>query len=353
MTTCRACDKRRTDEGANICRRCVKDLEQTIGDFPALLQDLDVTISRQDCGTGTPLYAMGAARVQIPGVHYEEGTITLPSTPWPFAWDAADLRWCVEADVLFWASRFVLERAAGPVCAHDCGPREQLVPHRPHWSCDRRREADRRLALFRRSPGLLLLDRIDEISRHASAVEIHDQLTYLHRQVERAIDRQTPDVFAGTCDGNDVLVEHVDGGLVPQIIACGAELYAHKGDDEVRCPKCGRTYELGPRLAGLRKQLDDEWAPAQLIADALTTLEEPIKADTLRQWIKRDKALAKRLKRTGERKPYPLVLQVGVDDDGKTPLYRVGDVRKRIDHASDRLQPVRSRKRTRKGKKAS
>lgn len=331
--------KRQTD--TQLCRRCVRDLEQVIGEFPALLRELDVTIARQDRRTGTPLYATRPGRVQIPGVHYEEGTLTLPSTPWPFSWDAAELRWVVESTVTFWASRFLPDRKPGPVCSA-CA----------HPSCVGRREADRLRALFGKSPGLLLLDQVGELERHPEAVEIIDQIMHIRQQLQRAIDRQTPDVFAGMCEACDVLVDIDDTGVTPRIVACNTELYAHKGDEEVRCPKCARVYDLAPRLASLRKRLDDEWARPQQIADALTTLEEPINASTLRQWIKRDELLAKRLKRTGEPAPYPLILQVGVDDDGR-PLYRVGDVRARIDHSRGRAEPVRSRKRTRKQRRAS
>lgn len=345
--------KRQTD--TRLCRRCVRDVEQVIGEFPALLRDLDVTIARQDRDTGTPLYATRPGRVQIPGVHYDEGSLTLPATPWPLSWDAADLRWVVESTVMFWASRFLLDREPGPVCAAEYCVRELPAPWRPpHPSCVRRREADRLRALLRQSPGLLLLDRIGELERHPEAEEIVDQLMHVRQRLLRAIDRQAPDVFAGMCEGCDVLVDFEAGDVTPRIVACNTELYAHKGDEEVRCPKCGRTYELAPRLAALRKRLDDEWARPQQIADALTTLEEPINASTLRSWIDRDAKLAKRLKRTGEAPPYPLIMQVAVDDDGKSPLYRVGDVRARIDYARGRLQPAaRSRKRTRKRKKAS
>ena len=108
MSTCQVCESRA--DNATLCNRCRGKLEKAIGDLPALLLELDITITRQDRGTDAPLYAPAHQYVQTPGVHYDEGTTTLPATPWPFAHDAAMLRWAIDNTLSTWLRHLVESR---------------------------------------------------------------------------------------------------------------------------------------------------------------------------------------------------------------------------------------------------
>lgn len=311
MTTpCAACE---SPTDATLCARCTHTLEKTIAEMPAWLTELDVTISRQDRGTGTPLYAVALARVQQPGVDYPEGKLTLPSTPWPFAWDAANLRWTVEATMQAWAAPYMANRPAGPTCQR-C----------THETCVRMRPAN---------PSLVLVTRIREIRRSPDAGQMLDELTWAKSQIQRAVDRQTPDIFAGVCDAPDVRIErlHLAGPVcqpftchhdtcrelrerplrvATRIGRCGTDLYAHEGDDSVKCSTCGQTYQLDQRRRDLVDMLPDVIAPTTAIANALTTLQQSVTSSMIRQMAHRGEIASR-----------------GTDPtDPRGRLYRVGDV---------------------------
>lgn len=323
MTDCRVCTAR-TDLFA--CRRCGRQIERALRELPDLLRELDVTISRQDRGTGAPLYAMAARRLQRPREHYEEGATTLPASPWPFSWDAANVRWSVENTILTWAQ-------------HISEARQAQLPDRDRITRRLAVERNRWTWRYFAWPVTItticewLTDNIDSIRADEAVAQIHDEIIACQRDLTRAIDRQAPDIFAGCCESVDAYIHDEDGALIAELSKCGTELYAHTGDDDVRCRSCGTVYDLAVRKADMASRVDDEWARPHVIADGLTSLDERLNAATLRKWIERDAKLADSL--AGREAPYPLVLQVGIDDDGRA-LYRVGDVRDRIRHSKER-----------------
>ena len=304
---CRVCG---AETDAFLCSPCTAEVEKALAEVPAQLADLDVTISRQDRGVGNPLYAEHPRLIAIPGVHYAEGTTTLPQTGWAFAWDAANLAWSIQNTLQTWcrhlfeARRF--EIPSGPAC-RNC----------THRTCQ--------LIRARGNAQALLLLNLDAIRTDEAAAAIHDELTSHAESVEHAVDRHDPDIYAGRCDGPDVRVTVADGVLSPVAGICGLEMFARFGDEKVKCRACGAVYDVADRKERMLAQIDDVWARAHDIANALTSLAEPVKPETLRQWIARDKERAGK----GRPQPYPVVRQVGIDDDGHA-LYRVGDVRARI-----------------------
>lgn len=299
MTTCHVCTAR--SNGANLCRKHARALEKSLAEMPWLIEQLDVTITRQDRGTDAPLYAPHRERIDR---GYEEGTITLPCTPWPLAWDAADLRWRIDNTLSTWL-RHLVESRGVPVAALRLDEFERLVDAVP---------------LAR-----ILLRLLNTITQDEAAGAIYEEILSCERDARRAIDRQGPDVFLGRCDA---LVLDLVGAadIVPIAEVCGTDLMAHAGDDEVRCRSCGAVFDVA-LLKRRLPELDDAWARPHVIAGALSTIDDDLPASTLRTWIERDAKL-------GDVPPHrqperPLVLQVGIDDDGK-PLYRVGDVRARL-----------------------
>lgn len=293
-----------------LCVTCTNELEKALAEMPALLHDLDTTISRQDRGTSTPLYAMKRQRLQIPGEHYPEGSTTLISTPWEFSWDAANLRWTVRNTLVTWARHLAETRGA---------------------------EIPKGM-----SAAMFLLEHIDSIRLDEAAYEIHDQISWSVAAINRAIDRQGPDVFAGRCDATQLTFTLDGEHLVTEAATCGVDLYGRDDEPEIQCGACGMKYQLAERLAEMvDRQINDQLARAHLIADALTTVEATLTRECLRKWIQRDAqsvlrdpviegpacgackhSTCKLIRRR-------LILRRDTDSDGHG-LYRVGDVRERL-----------------------
>lgn len=335
--TCVVCQ---ADTDALLCTRCTAEVERALGEMPALLTELEITATRQDRGTGTALYAMRRTRlwhealtadadasdVPAAALRSRDGHKTLPTTPWPLSWDAANLAWTVRNTLGTWARHLTETRGlqldmpptiTGPVhawCMHE--------------SCDQIRDGHRRDVRIT----AWLMRNLDAIRLDEAAGEIHAAITSDRLEILAAIDRKDPDIYAGRCDATDVRTD-LEAGVIRAVVGtCGAELYARFGDTEVKCGACGQLYDLAQRKQYLAERVDDEWARPHVIANALTSLDEPVRPDTLRKWIERDEKLADRAE-----PPYPLVLRVGTDDDGHA-LYRVGDVRARIAAMKERRE---------------
>lgn len=297
MSECAVCGGR-TD--ARLCNLHTRDLEKALAEMPALLAELDVTITRQDVGTGAPLFACARRYVDS---GYEEGTTTLPATPWPFAWDAANLRWGIDNTLSTWLRHLAESR----------GLAVSNLLKMDQWQ----------RVIDATTLARILLGLLDSIRYDEAADQIYDEILWCQREAMRAIDRQAPDVFLGRCEA---LVVEVKGDAVIAPVECGADLMAHSGAGEVKCQRCGAVFDVLTLVQHL-PELDDAWARPHIIAGALSTIDDDLPASTLRTWIERDERAAKLP--IHKQPPYPLILQKGIDDDRK-PLYRVGDVRARL-----------------------
>jgi hypothetical protein len=320
-TTCRASRADSEPCGARtdglLCTQHLGQIRRALEALPELLAELDVTISRQDRGTAAPLYAMNRAKIQQPGVHYDEGDTTLPSTQWAFSWDAANVRWNIDNTVSTWA-RIVAEtlKVATPADA----------------------------AAF-------LLDHLDDIRGHEAAPELWDEIRACERDAQRAIDRQEPDLFAGRCEAMVMTMFTVDDTLIPELSPCGTDLMARTGDDDVKCPACGAVYDLVTQQRMLDAARPDALGTPSVIAGALSTEDRQLDRVTLNRWIERDARQTERTKegptcvecthRTCEgiraadlqaimkRHGRPLIPRRGWDSEGRS-VYRAGDVEARI-----------------------
>jgi hypothetical protein len=331
---CRVCDAK-TD--TFLCAGCTAQLEQALAELPALLDDLDTTIARQDRGTGTSLYAMKRTRLQIPGLHYAEGETTLPATPWAFSWDAAEIAASARNTVITWARHLAETRGIDPPSLQSIRP-AGLIIHRNRMHLTVETHARTSIAPVTN----WLLANLDAIRLDEAAEQIHDEITHLAVAISKATDRQAPDVFAGRCDAVQITFRLDGGQLTPLAATCGVDLYGREDEPDVKCHACGMTYELAERLQEMRdRQIDNQLARAHLIANALTEIDAQLPPERLRKWIERDaRAAALAPSPVGpacERCNHPtcrlirrpLILRRGVDEDGHA-LYRVGDVRERV-----------------------
>lgn len=298
-TQCVVCGAR-TDLA--LCFGCADQIVGALNDLPGDLIDLEAVATRQARG---PMGMGDPEREWRPDKGEPRSPFALVSTPWPFAPGAADMMWVVQNTVSTWWRHIRESRGVhipkGPACA-EC----------IHFTC--------LLIRHRNDPRALLIDCIDSIRVDVAAHQLHDEITSLSRRIDSAVvGRRAADQFLGSCDLADVRVDFDNAGnLRPRLGTCGADLYAREGDREVECSMCGAVYDVTQRKKELAEKVDDQWARPHVIANGLTSLEEPVRPETLRKWIERGH-----------------VKQVGMDDDGHA-LYRVGDVRVRIALARQR-----------------
>jgi hypothetical protein len=310
---CRIC-KAATD--AFLCETHTDELELAIAELPALAQAL--SIRKAETEWLDPEVDL-EARLRSTG-----GRITLPATVMPVDLDATDHArrlWTTAAD---WARRVVGLTGDDPFTPRE-GPAH---PACRHASCKRIRDSRTPVTLIRIVGWLLT--HVDALRTNPAGPDAYRAFTRLRRRIERAVDMRPPGDFIGRCGATDVHIDHRSGDHVvtPSVGICTAELYAREDETTVTCEACGAEHDTAARRREMAATVDDEWARPHTIALALSQLEHPVKPDTLRKWIERDAKLAERL--AGREPPYPLILQRGVDDDGK-PVYRVGDVRARVE----------------------
>lgn len=322
MTTpgvCRVptCDQLTAD---TVCDTCAHRLAVALRDVPALLEDLDVEITRQARGPRQP----GGRSTEI---------------PLPFASDASAARDTLVSTLGTWRRTLAGNPhsapvpASGPVCHPGC----------PHPSCrrlrasqpvprarDRVRDAGMTVrhrhtppagpacwpvchhttcAAIRpprppRVPGVagLLLALLEDIRTARAGGYLVDEIT-------AAVDQAREHVHRGDTPGS------VLAGLCPD---CDRPVYARPEAATARChdAECPGLVDVAVWRTRARTEIDDVIMPAADAARALTALGIPVSAARIRQWGSR----------RGRHRAAPKLLPQWTDPHGR-PLYRVGDVR--------------------------
>jgi hypothetical protein len=123
--------------------------------------------------------------------------------------------------------------------------------------------------------------RLDAIRQHEAAADIHDEITSAVARAAVVVDRQPERTPAGTCE------------------ACGAQLLAELGADEVRC-SCGML------TTALRQKRTDRAAAADVlgsageISGALGKIGISVPRGTITSWASRGRLTARPGKRNGQ-----------------------------------------------------
>jgi hypothetical protein len=247
-------------ESVLICRKCTGELRAALGAVPWLLGELDVTLSRQ--GSQVEHLGTGGESVAMPFDDRASGARnSLVVTLRVFS----RLAWHTIATGLS------SERRARATRLIESPEGQALVlaewPGLPSWHVVR-----------------ALCDAVLRNVADAQAV----------------IDRPLSTVFVGWCSNTGA------GGR-----ACGRGLYVPQGEPLVKCPGCGRSWDVAESRASLLLDAHDALAPAATLSAALG-----VPSATIRSWRRRGK------------------LTQATDFDGKPmysaegrPLYRVSDVR--------------------------
>lgn len=262
---CEACGAE-TDP-AFLCRGCGDELARLIGDVPALLEELETRIARQDRVTRR----QGKPRPRpIDADGHNDDAIG--ASPMPYDPDAAEVRWDLLNTLGTWARHLAESRDVAP-------------------------PTDATLASW-------LLNAAESFRFDEAGPEALDEIRYVVGKGWRAVDRSPVLVFAGPCRA-----ETVGPDLWPA--CCLADLRVPRRSSTARCRECGAVHDLAERWQIVADAVEDALLPLDEVIDALPLLapgcDRPTAA-TLRKWRFRGRLVAR-----------------GLDHHGRE-LYRGGDV---------------------------
>jgi len=279
-TVCRVCGG--NAHGGFACKACVRHLERTIGDMPALLAELEATISRQS-------HTYRAARAENEA---EQPVRYGPRTRPRVDIEAVETRWDVQNTLTTWARHLAGSRG-------DKGPTFAIRTRRRRLRVHRNRmEVWYELGPWRENLDLLvgwLLTNIDSVRFDEAADQIIDEIGYARRQLEAAIDRSPERYYAGPCQ-----TEHADS-------CCVRDLYwrhdgslvcdGHRGDHS----GCRTEHSVSERQEWLRDRVAEQlWTlDDALDALALWRLQVPPRG-VIGQWVRSGRLPVHGLTRRGE-----------------------------------------------------
>lgn len=232
---CQCCDAP-TASGA-LCGNCASELDDTLEAIPGLLDELDITISRQ------------ARMVESIGRKGAE-------TPMPYHHAAALAYRKLSDEVYRVARRFALTPAGVNII---------------------RNGGVRACAIYLRRIEVIIVN-------HPEAGEI---LSALHRRTSKArqvIDKSAVAWYAGICSHDD----------------CDADLYAPEGAATVTCRKCRTVHDVAARREVLTRALDDVLVTATEIGRAVHITGEAVKPARVWQWRRRGKIITRGTNAKGE-----------------------------------------------------
>lgn len=125
-------------------------------------------------------------------------------------------------------------------------------------------------------PAGYLLTRMHVIRMSDDAGMVYRDVDAAVRAAKQAIDRPADKVFAGPCN-----TEY--RGLGGTAI-CSADLYAREGKATVRCRECGAEHDVQARREWMLKEVRNYEADAGLMASILTGLGFKIDSSTIRKY---------------------------------------------------------------------
>lgn len=137
------------------------------------------------------------------------------------------------------------------------------------------------------------------LASHPSAVFMYQELAACVSAARRCIDRPVARQYIGRCDRWDDVMNRV----------CQRDLFVHPKAKEATCPECESVHNVEARKDELFARLRNKVAPAAQVVEALAFLGEKTHVKTLRTWIARGE-VPNRTKNGGE----PTVLVADVLD---------------------------------------
>ncbi|NKS62385.1 hypothetical protein GS493_05795 [Rhodococcus hoagii] len=108
------------------------------------------------------------------------------------------------------------------------------------------------------------------LRRHPAIDELHDEITDVVASVRMAVDRLPELAYKGACPAV------VDEARERIVRTCGADLYAEKGQDWVKCRRCGSNHDVREINRAAREHVEDMLFTASELHDLLDELGSPI-----------------------------------------------------------------------------
>lgn len=220
-----------TGDGGRLCRTHTDDLQRDLHAIPELVQELEVTITRQARITAEKHGGRSAER------------------PLPWNLHASDKATELNATINAWAldvSRLAEDE------------RDRLAEH--HYTD---------------TPAVAawLARNLHTLRQHQEAGQAYDELTNAVREARRSVDRPLERIFAGQC-----LVEHEDGWV------CKEDLYAAPGKAHATCRVCGARHDMAKRREWMLSCIEDQVAYSGLLAGLVSNLGVQIGSSTIRRY---------------------------------------------------------------------
>lgn len=232
--TCGVCGKQ-TPDGAYGCLGCVEELDQALGDVPALAEDLlERVVGKQ---------TRYSDRV---GSRSTGGAL-------PVNRNAGTLVGSLRNTLGTWV-RLIAEESHAELPTIDPAAGDDV-------------EDIARLARW-------LLSRTRWLRLHPAYPEVHDEITAIVEAVREATLPPPPRWYAGRCED------------------CDRDLYGKTGGHELIECRCGRKYDVATRRTKLLEDLDDALGTVTEIARSLTMLSSPVTADMIYGYVRRKRLVA-------------------------------------------------------------
>lgn len=209
-----------------LCSTCGIALRIDLGDVPALIDDLNITLARWD--------RIGDTSIHRGGEH-----------PLPFRPHASEALWVLHSTLTSWAT----ELTGGTLHPRD-------TPTLARW----------------------LYGQLDRIRLHHDAATIADELTYAIREARRAVDRPNDHrLFLGRC------------GADHESKPCPEELHGLPWQHTVQCPTCGTEWGIRERREWLQRAAHDYLGTAPEIAGFLRITGVRCTPEMIRGYAARDR----------------------------------------------------------------
>lgn len=262
MTTCRC--GRPTRDNAYVCDECLGALSKALGDVPWLVEELEITRTRQRAAAIT-----GGPRSADHGLPWHE--------------KASDAERALRNTLVSWV-RFCEDEGVRHQSRTTEAP-EDTLPAMSRW----------------------LMWRVDGLALHDLGGDAVDDITNAVAEGQRIVFwKRRQRVYLGSCDARMVDDLGIPGDT------CPGEVYAEMDAEFGACDECAFPYKVEQRRADLEQKLDDRLCTAAEIARMAVFLGLDVPRERVRQTVN---VWAKR----GRIEPR------SQSEDG--PLFRYGEVR--------------------------
>lgn len=212
-----------------LCRACANDLARLLAQVPALVDELDVTLTRQDRVTVSS--GGGGGRTE---------------QPLPFNVNASDVR-----AALWGVLRFLTSVYGGTARSAPAASR-------------------------------FLASRVEEVRSDPEAARVLDEVRRVVEDATKAVDRHVVSLWFGVCGR---LVEGRPGEAYP----CPGDLYGPVDEALVSCPRCGAYQDAQARRSAVLTAALDRDLPAADLARLSAAYGLPVTSGKVRLLASRGK----------------------------------------------------------------